>query len=440
MIAKLKKMSWLFGWLPLVVIVGLGTAGGGAIMYDATSHVTKIVDFPIGTTLNGSIIPDVPAPIGGVMIRNGNMAINQRGNDLTAAGLVGMGLDSNRSLYTYGNSGAYGGYTASASHIADGWKIYSGNTTTMSDTAAWYSFSTDGSTDTPRLDGYVQATNYLQITNAKAITSLGTDSQMILLQRIESADILPYATQNATVSAWVWCDTPIDLNLSVINAKNTRSFPFSQAVAASTWTRVTKIVPLEDATNYGNGTSSAYGASLMISLAAGSAKIGTAATWNAGAYIGSVENNFCYAAGQKFRITNVKMEPGSVATPFVPRPYSEELARSTRFFERIYADEASCSFGFGATSATTTIAQCHLTYSPKRAAPTSIVLGGSHVFVTQVSGGGARAVSAIYDTYKGKNGARVRLTIDSDVAGAAGIWRGSSATAGTDYVDIISEL
>lgn len=36
-------------------------------------------------------------------------------------------------------------------------------------------------------------------------------------------------------------------------------------------------------------------------------------------------------AGEKFNISNIKLEPGSIATPFVPRHYGEELALCQRY-------------------------------------------------------------------------------------------------------------
>lgn len=38
-------------------------------------------------------------------------------------------------------------------------------------------------------------------------------------------------------------------------------------------------------------------------------------------------------AGEKFNITNIKLEPGSIATPLVPRPHGEELALCQRYFQ-----------------------------------------------------------------------------------------------------------
>lgn len=40
-------------------------------------------------------------------------------------------------------------------------------------------------------------------------------------------------------------------------------------------------------------------------------------------------------AGEKFNITNIKLERGSIATPFVPRPYGEELALCQRYYQKI---------------------------------------------------------------------------------------------------------
>lgn len=56
-------------------------------------------------------------------------------------------------------------------------------------------------------------------------------------------------------------------------------------------------------------------------------------------------------AGEKFNITNIKLEPGSIATPFVPRPYGEELALCKRYYqlhsEVMFAKSTSDTYFWG---------------------------------------------------------------------------------------------
>lgn len=49
-------------------------------------------------------------------------------------------------------------------------------------------------------------------------------------------------------------------------------------------------------------------------------------------------------AGEKFNITNIKLEPGSIATPLVPRHYGEELALCQRYYIPIFNYQGSYPF------------------------------------------------------------------------------------------------
>lgn len=52
-------------------------------------------------------------------------------------------------------------------------------------------------------------------------------------------------------------------------------------------------------------------------------------------------------SGCDFDVEFIKLEVGSVATEFIPRPYGEELALCQRYFVKINASEANSFFGFG---------------------------------------------------------------------------------------------
>lgn len=75
---------------------------------------------------------------------------------------------------------------------------------------------------------------------------------------------------------------------------------------------------------------------------------------------------------QGYEISNIKLELGSVATPFVPRPYGEELVLCQRYYE--YIDGDNTTYGF--TSSGNTPAWATLKYVKKRVNPT-VVYGNS---------------------------------------------------------------
>jgi len=78
------------------------------------------------------------------------------------------------------------------------------------------------------------------------------------------------------------------------------------------------------------------GLSIFFAMMTGSTFAGTAGSWAAANYLGSTNqvNNFD-SASNFFRIGNVKLEEGTAATTFYPRPYAEEEAMCQRYYEAV---------------------------------------------------------------------------------------------------------
>lgn len=71
-----------------------------------------------------------------------------------------------------------------------------------------------------------------------------------------------------------------------------------------------------------------------------------------------------------YYITGIKLEIGSIATPFVPRIYAEELALCQRYFERIGTSQSALLGNVGYAPAGTIKLRTVLVYERKRTFPT----------------------------------------------------------------------
>jgi hypothetical protein len=72
-------------------------------------------------------------------------------------------------------------------------------------------------------------------------------------------------------------------------------------------------------------------------LMSGTDKHTTPDTWQSGNLLAtSNQVNACDSASNDFKLSQVKLEKGTVATPFVARPFSEELALCQRYYEKSY--------------------------------------------------------------------------------------------------------
>jgi hypothetical protein len=94
--------------------------------------------------------------------------------------------------------------------------------------------------------------------------------------------------------------------------------------------------------------------------------IDTASTTNVAVFIWS--DDMTNAVGDLVYITDVKLAVGVLATPFVPRPFGEELELCKRYYEKIQG-VAYGRYGAGYSSQTN-LAICHIGYVAKRVSPT----------------------------------------------------------------------
>ena len=116
----------------------------------------------------------------------------------------------------------------------------------------------------------------------------------------------------------------------------TRSYPFTFSIpVASTWTKIAITIPGDTAGTWnlqGNGV----GASLFFDLGTGATYRGPANAWASANYVGASGSVSLVATnGATFQVTGVKLEIGSVATPFNRQSLAKSMADCQRYFQTI---------------------------------------------------------------------------------------------------------
>jgi hypothetical protein len=217
---------------------------------------------------------------------------------------------------------------ASGDYTLDRWRAFSS-------AASKYSVQQNAGSVTPPA-GF---TNYLGVTSLAA-TSVGAGDYYFIAQYIEgfnSAD-LNWGTANAktiTVSFWVRSSLTGTFGGSILNATNSRSYPFSFTInSANTWEYET-ITIAGDTSGTWVGATNGVGLYLELSLGMGSTYSGTAGSWSGNQYWSTTgATSVVGTNGATFYITGVQLEVGSTATSFDYRPYGTEFSLCERYFQK----------------------------------------------------------------------------------------------------------
>src|SRR4029077_4946774 len=123
--------------------------------------------------------------------------------------------------------------------------------------------------------------------------------------------------QSVTLSFWAYSNQTGTFSGALVNSSSNRSYPFTYVISvANTWTRIVITIPGDVA---GTWVMSGNGASLNVrfDLGSGATYRGPANAWAAANYVGATgavslsPTNLAF-----FALTGVKLEVGSVATPY----------------------------------------------------------------------------------------------------------------------------
>jgi hypothetical protein len=235
----------------------------------------------------------------------------------------------------------------------------------------------------------------LSITSMSAYTA--PTGEVYSVQQFIEADMVgdfawgTAGAQPVTLSFWATAPTGT-YSGSIRNAAGTRSYPFSFPLSG-TFTKIVITIPGDTA---GTWVLSGVAASLVLDfdLGAGATYRGPANAWASANYVGVTGAvSIISTNAVTLAITGVKLEIGSVATPFNRQSLTKSLADCQRYFENHISATAG-AYGFVFFPATTS--QPILTRVPMRAAPTASFIGTWTVTNGNTPGIGANDNSVYY--------------------------------------------
>jgi len=190
-------------------------------------------------------------------------------------------------------------------------------------------------------------TSYLGITSLSSY-SVGAAEYFALRQIIEGNNCsdMNWGTANAktiTMSFWVRSSLTGTFGGSIYNSAANRSYPYTYAIsAANTWEQ--KTVTIAGDTSGTWLTTNGVGMNVFWGLGMGSTLSGTAGAWAGAQYISATGAVSVVGTNNAtWYITGVKLEVGSIATPFVPDDYQVSLAKCQRYYQYLNSSTGAYS-------------------------------------------------------------------------------------------------
>ena len=185
--------------------------------------------------------------------------------------------------------------------------------------------------------------------------SVGAGEYFLCSQKVEGynvADLL-WGTASAktiTVSFWVYSSLTGLHGGVVSNSAQDRTYPYSYTISvANTWEY--KTVTIAGDTSGTWLTTNGAGLHLRFSLGTGATYKGTAGAWAAATYFSCTgEVSTVGTNGAVWFVTGVKLEVGSIATPFVPDNYSDSLVKCQRYYCKTFPQATAPATNLNASS------------------------------------------------------------------------------------------
>ena len=218
---------------------------------------------------------------------------------------------------------------------------------------------------------------YFGFQSSSAYTPLTAD-YFVLAQAFEADMVSDFAwgtanAQSVTLSFWARSSLTGTFGGVIQNYAATRSYPFSFSLpTANTWTKIALTIPGDTA---GTWVMSGNAGSMYVQFDFGSGTTtrGPAGAWASAGYSGATGDVSVVATNAAtFYVTGVKLEIGSLATPYNRQSLAKSLADCQRYYQRV-----SASGRFGANAASQNF-DCTVSYQTMRAAPTvALVTAGT---------------------------------------------------------------
>jgi len=193
------------------------------------------------------------------------------------------------------------------------------------------------STDVPTQVESGHLSNYSLLTDCTtADASIAAGDILIQQYAIEGYDFAPFVGNYGTLSFWVK-GTKTGIHCVAFTNGSDRSYVAEYTInTADTWEKKQVTVNF----NFSGGTwayDNSLGMKITWALACGSTYQTTADAWQSGLFYGTANQvNACDSTANDFRLAQIKMEIGQIATPWRPRPYKDELTLCQRYFCKTY--------------------------------------------------------------------------------------------------------
>jgi hypothetical protein len=221
---------------------------------------------------------------------------------------------------------------------------------------------------------------HLGFTSSSAYTALATDA-FDFIQPIEADMVTDFAwgtpqAQPVTLSFWVLSSLSGTFSGCLYNAPTpaTRSYPFTFSIpTANTWTKIVITIPGDTGGTWVmNGNLAAF--YVAFDLGSGASFRGPAGAWASANYRGATGAVSVVATnGATFSLTGVKLEVGSIATPF----NRQSLAKSLTDCQRYYQTGQLYNAPGITTTASAAVAMATSPVVTMRASPTTGILTNS---------------------------------------------------------------
>jgi len=280
--------------------------------------------------------------------------------------------------------------------------------------------------------------NFLTFASSSAYAVVAADV-FNFQQRIEADQIADFAwgTANAqpvTLSFWAASTLTGTFGGAISTGSGaTRSYPFTYSIpVASTWARIVITIPGDTAAGWTmNGNTE--GARLFFDLGTGSTFRAPAGAWAAGNYTGANGTvSVVGTNGATFSLTGVKLEVGSVATPFNRQSMAKSQADCERYYQRWQSSSGQARYGVGVATSATLVAVFMPFITTMRAQPTFTSVAASNFGLSP----SAATATAIGANYAGP-GMLINVTTTGQVVGQAQMLFSTAAGA---FMDLSAEL
>jgi hypothetical protein len=264
-----------------------------------------------------------------------------------------------------------------------------------------------------------------------------------IVQKVEGLNCgdMKFGTADAkAILLSFWCKSSVTGTFGVcfFNSANSRSYPATYTISvANTWEYKTVAVPGDT-----SGTwlvTNGIGIQVSWDLGVGSTYSGSATgAWQAADYRGVTgTTKLCATTAGDFFLTGVKLEVGSIATPFVPDDYQVSLGKCYRYGYLMTVGTANVMMGQGFYYNSTEVDFNIKFPVTMRGTPTLVQVSGTNYWQIDVGG------SDTFDGFTALFGANAKggmIYTTSGVSGTTGVAGGIRCQNAAAYIFFDAEL